>query len=96
MTVINRFKKVGILEGWSFILLMGIAVPMKHVFDMPDPVKYLGWVHGVLFILYLVFLYLAADSAKWSFKTIALGFLAALLPFGPFAFHGYLNRLKRG
>ncbi len=86
-TQLKRFKTIGILEAISFLLLLGIAMPLKYMMDMPLAVKYVGWAHGLLFMAYIVGLYLAADEQKWGFKTIALGFIAALLPFGPFVFH---------
>ncbi len=87
MGTVALFKKVGILEGVSFLLLLGVAMPLKYMMDMPMAVKYTGWAHGVLFVAYMILLFLAADAKKWGFKMIALGFVAALIPFGPFIFH---------
>ncbi|NND94355.1 MAG: DUF3817 domain-containing protein [Flavobacteriales bacterium] len=85
------FKRVGILEALSFLLLLFIAMPLKYMMDLPDMVKYVGWAHGVLFIAYVAMLVLAADEQKWSFKWVALAFVAALLPFGPFVLHNKLE-----
>lgn len=87
MKNLSSFKKIGVAEAISFLVLLGIAVPLKHILDMPMAVKYVGWIHGILFIAYVIWLYLAADEQGWGFKKIALGFLAALIPFGPFIFH---------
>jgi integral membrane protein len=81
------FKKISIAEGMSFLALLFIAMPMKYFMDIPLAVKYGGWAHGLLFIAYMIWLYLAADEQKWSIKTIVLAFLASLFPFGPFIFH---------
>lgn len=80
------FLKVGFAEGISFLLLLFIAMPAKYLLDYPLLVKYVGWAHGLLFILYIIFLILAADEQGWKFKRCFLGFIASLLPFGPFVF----------
>ena len=89
---LNTFLKVGIVEGISFLLLLFVAMPLKYFFEYPLLVKYVGWAHGILFILYIIFLILAADEQNWKFKKIGLGFIASLVPFGPFMFE---KRLKK-
>ena len=59
-------------------------MPLKYWADMPLAVKYTGWAHGVLFMLYMVVLVMAWIEYKWSFKNAALFGLASLLPFAPF------------
>ena len=46
----------GYLEGTSFLLLLGIAMPLKYMFDIPEAVGYVGPVHGILFVAYVVVL----------------------------------------
>lgn len=87
MKNVNAFKKIGFAEAISYLLLLGVAMPLKYMFDMPIWVKYVGWIHGVLFIAYVVWLLLAAYEQKWGMGKILLGFIASLLPFGPFIFH---------
>jgi integral membrane protein len=81
---VQRFKVVGYAEGWSFILLLGVAMPLKYLAGIPEAVKYTGWAHGVLFVLYLVVLLEVKNLLNWSFGKLVLGVLAAFLPFGPF------------
>ena len=50
---VNRFRIIAVLEGWSYVLLLFIAMPLKYMFDMPLFVKYLGWAHGALFVAYM-------------------------------------------
>jgi len=83
-TPLSRFKTIAKLEGISFLLLLGIAMPLKYFADMPMAVKYAGWLHGVLFIAYIYLLFFAAAALKWNFKKTALIFLASLVPFAPF------------
>lgn len=82
--IINRFRRVAIAEGWSFLILIFIAMPLKYLADWPWAVKVVGWAHGVLFIGYWVTAVPLFTKLKWEFdRVIGLG-LAALLPFGTF------------
>ncbi|GAB3830084.1 DUF3817 domain-containing protein [Pontibacter rugosus] len=83
-TPISRLRTVGIYEGISYLLLLGVAMPLKYMFDMPLFVKYLGWAHGVLFVLYMVALLQVVLVHRWSLLKAAAGVIASLLPFGPF------------
>ena len=88
-------RKAGIAEGISFLILMGIAMPLKYFFQQPMAVTVVGWIHGVLFI---VFIFLA-----WEFKTdrnkstgwFATAFVAALLPAGTFFFDKKLKQEEK-
>ena len=83
-TPISRLRTVGIYEGISYLLLLGIGMPLKHMFGIPEVVKYVGWAHGVLFILYMVALLQVTLVHRWSILKVAAGVTASLLPFGPF------------
>lgn len=72
------------LEGISFLLLMGIAMPLKYFAEMPEAVRYTGWAHGLLFIAYCLVIFLAWTEGKLPFRKALLAFVASLLPFGPF------------
>ncbi len=89
---IHRLRIVGIIEGISFLLLLGIAMPLKYLGDIPEAVKVVGWAHGVLFIGFIVLLWLAMQLADWSLKRGAMFFVAALIPFGPFLVDKHLRR----
>lgn len=89
---IQRFRAISITEGISLLVLLFIAMPLKYGFDMPGMVKYVGWAHGLLFILYVLMLFPTQRSLNWSFSTTALGFVASLVPFGPFLFDRKLKK----
>ncbi len=81
-------RLIGMLEGISFLLLMGIAMPLKYFAGMPDAVRYTGWAHGVLFIGYCLANLNALVSGRIRFKDSVIAFLASLIPFGPFVVDG--------
>jgi integral membrane protein len=78
------FKKIAFWEGISLLLLMGIAMPLKYVFDLPLMVKWVGWAHGILFVAYIFGMLANARSQKWSFIDLFWITLASFVPFGTF------------
>ena len=91
-TPIGRLRAVGLLEGTSFLVLLFIALPLKYFGGMPLAVKLVGWAHGLLFMLYLLALGHTASSRQWSLLRVGAGFLASVVPFGPFVFDVWLRR----
>ena len=91
---IKKFRAIGTAEAISFLLLLGIAMPLKYMMDWPMAVKVMGWIHGVLFVWYCYMVIEAGQALKWNFGRIFLAFLASLLPFGPFLFDRLF--LKKG
>ena len=88
--LLKRFIKTGHYEGISFIILLAIAVPLKYYANMPEAVRLMGPIHGVLFILYCFQLLNVMKQLKWSYKKGAVAFLLSLVPFGTF----WLYKLK--
>lgn len=82
-TPLGRFRMIALAEGTSFILLL-LAMPFKYVYNYPEGVKVIGWIHGLLFILYLIFLLFVKIRNSWSIKKSFIAFVASLLPFGTF------------
>jgi integral membrane protein len=84
MKEIKNLRLIGMLEGASFLLLMGVAMPLKYLAGQPLAVKIVGWIHGLLFILFCMALARAKNAKGWSVMQTLPYFIAALLPFGPF------------
>lgn len=83
-TALGRLRLVGFLEGLSFLLLLGVAMPLKYLAGQPQAVSVVGMAHGVLFIAYLAAILQAHVEYSWSWKKSALLVLASIVPFGPF------------
>lgn len=94
-TDLGRFRLVAISEGISFVILMFIAMPLKYFADMPKPVTYVGWIHGVLFVLYILALITVKISRNWNFKKTVVAFIASLLPFGTFILDKSLRKEEK-
>ncbi|MBK7855681.1 MAG: DUF3817 domain-containing protein [Bacteroidetes bacterium] len=61
---IGRLRLAGFIEGWSYIILLFVAMPLKYFANMPLAVKYVGWIHGLLFIWYVLALLKAMQAQK--------------------------------
>ena len=83
-TALGRLRLIGWLEGASFLLLLGIAMPLKYWAGDPRAVQVVGMAHGVLFVAYVAAIFHAHLEYNWSLKRSALLVLASILPFGPF------------
>jgi integral membrane protein len=96
-TTLGRLRVIGFLEGLSFVVLLGIAMPLKYFAGEPGAVRVVGMAHGVLFLLYGLAVFLAAAEYGWKLKRIALLLIASLLPFGPFVVDArLLKKLAEG
>ncbi len=82
-----RFILIGRLEAYSFLILLLIAMPVKYIMGEELLVKYVGWAHGLLFILYFISLFATYLKMRWSLLTLLQGAVASLIPLGPFWFH---------
>lgn len=90
----GKFRAIAILEGISYLFLLCIAMPLKYKFGFETAVKYTGWVHGILFITYIILLLIVWRQYKWSFKKVFFAFIASLLPFGTFVLDKQLKENK--
>jgi integral membrane protein len=89
-SALRRLRLVSAPEAVSFILLLVCSV-LKRTTDF-NAVPVMGMVHGVLFILYVIFWADAWNRTKWSFGTAALYFVLSVLPTGGFFAERKLKR----
>jgi integral membrane protein len=84
LKLLRRFRMVAIAEGISFLVLLLIAMPLKYMFDIPQAVKFFGWIHGALFVAFIYFAFEVFSSFKKEFMWLGKAFLASVIPFGTF------------
>jgi integral membrane protein len=92
MTPLGRLRVVAFVEGCSYLLLLGVAMPLKYVLGMPLAVKVVGAIHGGLFVLFCGALLQAMIAARWSLLRAGIVFASSLVPFGTFFIDGRLKR----
>jgi integral membrane protein len=81
---IPLLRNVAIAEAISFLILLFVAMPLKHFAGVPAAVKVVGWLHGLLFMAFVVVLVYTTIVARWPLARAGVLFVAALLPSGPF------------
>lgn len=83
---LSTLRKIALIEGATLILLVLIAVPLKHLAGIPQMVSIVGPIHGFAFLAYFGVLTLAQSDKLISVKEWVIGFIAAFIPFGSFIF----------
>lgn len=84
MKPVESLRKIGNIEGISYLLLLGVAMPLKYMADIPQAVKIVGAIHGFLFVLFMLALVRVWLKIKWPYEKIAMAFLLSIIPFGTF------------
>lgn len=77
-----NFRVISYIEGISYIILVFIAMPLKYLEENLILMRIMGMGHGLLFILFCIFLF--AYSKKYHIKKeIRMNyFIYSLSPFG--------------
>jgi integral membrane protein len=91
-TAIGRLRVVGFLEGVSFLVLLGIAMPLKYAAGLPEAVLAVGWLHGLLFMLFVAAVVNAYAIGQITFRIAAWAAVASVLPAGTFVLDRSLRR----
>lgn len=94
-TPLGRFRVIAITEGISYLVLLFIAMPLKYLAGFSSAVTYTGWVHGLLFILYILTMISAVFNEKWNTKRTIITFFASLIPFATFVLDRTLRQEER-
>ncbi|MDF1753943.1 MAG: DUF3817 domain-containing protein [Verrucomicrobiales bacterium] len=95
-TDIGRLRAASLLDGISYLILLGIAMPMKYFGGIPTAVRYPGMIHGGLFIALCVALIVALSFRKIPLLWAAVTFLCALVPLAPFFLDRKLRSFQNG
>ncbi len=83
-SIVNALRVVAWAEGISFLLILFVSMPLKYIWDMPELNQFTGYIHGVLFIVYIVVVWLTGSRLEWSNKTTSIALAASIIPFGTF------------
>ncbi len=76
------FRKIGLAEGISFLVLLFIAMPLKYLANMPMAVQIVGGLHGILFVAFIILALETKSEYKKNIKWLATAILVSFLPFG--------------
>ncbi len=80
----TSFRIISYLEGISYLLILFVTMPLKYLFESPEPNKAIGMAHGFLFLAYIIFAFVIKPEKQWNNKTMAIVLLCSIIPFGTF------------
>ncbi|MFM7710062.1 MAG: DUF3817 domain-containing protein [Ferruginibacter sp.] len=89
--LLRFFLVVANAEGISYLLLLGLAVPLKYLAGYALPVRIIGMAHGILFVLFILLAFAVMENHRKSIRWFILAFILSLIPFGTF----YLDRTMK-
>tara|TARA_Y200000002_G_scaffold361188_1_gene347055 strand:+ start:407 stop:697 length:291 start_codon:yes stop_codon:yes gene_type:complete len=78
---LKHLRMISFIEGVSYLVLIGVGMPLKYGLNLYMPNKILGLLHGVLTIIFCVILFIIWLQKKLSFKWCIGVFIASLFPF---------------
>jgi integral membrane protein len=81
--VVPWFYALGRAETASFVALLGIAMPLKYAAGMPGATAWVGWLHGMLLLVYVIALLSVVRVHGLGLRHALVGGVLALVPFGP-------------
>ena len=81
---LGRFRAVALAEGLSYVVLVFVGMPLKYLAGEPATVEVTGWIHGLLFISYVILGVQVAAERDWTLRFRAWAFAAAMVPGGTF------------
>ncbi|MCU0444762.1 MAG: DUF3817 domain-containing protein [Microscillaceae bacterium] len=83
-TQLGRLRVLAFVEGVSFLIILFITMPLKYIFQMPEPNQVFGLAHGILFVLYVLAVVQIKIEQNWKLSTTFWALLASVVPFGTF------------
>jgi integral membrane protein len=89
---LRNLQMVSLLEASTLVILLFVAVPLKHLAGLPLATAIVGPLHGIAFLLYLWTTLETVAGGGWTRSEIARLVLSAFVPFGGFANVPFLRR----
>lgn len=80
----TRFRRIAQWEGYSYLALLGLAMPLKYLGGMPQAVTIVGSLHGFLFVAMGILALEVRGEAKHAWLWVLTAFVASIIPFGTF------------
>jgi len=84
-------RLIALIEAISTLILFGIAMPLKYVWDLPVAVRIAGSIHGGLFVVFCYALLRVLQQTDWPLRRATLVFVASVVPVAPFLLDGRMK-----
>lgn len=89
---LRRLEIVSTAEATTLLLLVGVAVPLKHLGGWNAGVRVMGPVHGLAFLAYVWTAIQTIAGARWTTRDTVRLFVVAFVPLGGFLNLRFLQR----
>jgi integral membrane protein len=80
------FRILSYVEAASLLALFFIAMPLKYFAGMPEAVRIVGTIHGVLFLMFVYSSITLGRRLGWPVHRIFTAWVIASIPLGPVLF----------
>jgi len=80
--LIKSLRIISVIEGLSLLYLLFCSTYLKRIKGDAHAIEVPGMTHGVLFVVFCLFLFLCLITEKVSIKNSTLFFIASIFPFG--------------
>lgn len=94
-TQLKRLEALSIIEATTLVLLVFIAVPLRHLWGWPYGSKLLGPIHGIAFLAYIWTAIQTVAGGGWHQREVVRLLLVAFVPFGGYANIRWLRERAR-
>ncbi|MFC3227505.1 DUF3817 domain-containing protein [Marinibaculum pumilum] len=94
MAPLRPLRLAAVAEAITLLVLIGIAVPLKHLAGLPAAV--MGPVHGTAFLAFLWLLARSCAAGELPWRASGRLLLGAMLPFGGLVNERWLSRRQAG
>jgi len=92
---LTRYRVMAWIVGVLLIALVLVAVPLKYLAGIDEPVSVIGTAHGWLYAIFFVTACDLALRARWSLKGTVLVLLAGTVPVLSFFAERHATRRSR-
>jgi integral membrane protein len=94
LSQLRLLEIASVAEATTLLLLLGLAVPLKHLGGWNTGVHVVGPIHGLAFLAYIWTAVQTVAGGGWSGSDIVRLFIVAFVPFGGFFNLPFLIRKK--
>ncbi|MEV6393309.1 DUF3817 domain-containing protein [Streptomyces sp. NPDC051907] len=92
-SVLTRYRAMAYVTA-AWLLVFTAAIVAKYVFHVGDTML-ISQIHGVLFIVYVIFAFDLGSKAKWPFGKLLWVLAAGCIPFASFFVEPKITRETR-
>jgi len=96
ITQLKRLHLASLVEGSTLVILVCLAVPLKHLAGYPQLTSAMGPIHGLAFLFYAWMVINTASAGLWRKGQVTRLLLLAFIPFGTFFNIGMIKRREAG